>query len=122
MGQGEATLLAGVFSAGPPRATQHVLLAAMPGGSASRDTLARVWAGVGAVEVEAGVISRVVPRAALWSVVAPLFTTGIAGLVSAIVYPIMQGIIVEPVNALHDAIRDADATLMHTAQRAGEPG
>src|SRR6266403_6211114 len=58
---------------------------------------------------------------AVWSVVAPLFAAGVAGLVAAIVYPIVQGIIVEPVNALRGAIRDADATLMLTAQWWANP-
>ena len=58
---------------------------------------------------------------AVWSVVAPLLAAGVAGLVAAVVYPLVQGIIVEPVNALREAIRDADAILTHTAQWWANP-
>jgi hypothetical protein len=58
---------------------------------------------------------------AVGSVVARLVAAGVTGVAAAIVYPLVQGIVVEPVNALRDALRELDATLADTARRWANP-
>ena len=58
---------------------------------------------------------------ASWSLVGPLLAAAVTGLVAAIVYPIVQGTVVEPVKALRDAIRELDGTIADTARRWGNP-
>jgi hypothetical protein len=50
-----------------------------------------------------------------------ILEAGVAGLVAAIAYPIAQGMLAEPVNALRSAIRELDATLTDTARFWANP-
>ena len=58
---------------------------------------------------------------AVWSVVRPLLAAGVTGLVAAFVYPMVQGMVVEPAKALRDAIRELDGTIADTARRWSSP-
>lgn len=58
---------------------------------------------------------------AVWRVAAGMLFAAVAGLVAAIVHPIARGVLVEPVNALGNAIRDLDAILTDTERWWGNP-